>query len=75
MTPEEAWAAFEGLMPAKLVPARRCECGQRVPEEYAIWHAEELHQMRSVFLDLYRRCSAASHGLTNGSEDEDEGGH
>ena len=60
MTPAEAWAAFDGLLPDMIAPARRClACGERVPEEPARWMAEEHAQMRQVFFDLVKRVAAA----------------
>jgi hypothetical protein len=60
VTPAEAWAAFDGLLPDMITPARRClACGERVPEEPARWMKEEHAQMKQVFLDLVRRVAAA----------------
>ena len=42
---------FARSIPRKLVPARRCECGMRVPEEEAVWHREEYRQMEEAFFD------------------------
>jgi hypothetical protein len=47
----EPFDSFALSIPRKLVPARRCECGLRVPEEEAVWHAEELRQMESAYHD------------------------
>jgi hypothetical protein len=52
---ESDWFEFRQSIPRKLVPARRCDCGARVPEEYATWHAEELAQMREAFFDVLKR--------------------
>lgn len=51
---DEAWSRFELSISQKLAPARKCECGQQVPAEDAVWFAEELALMKAAFLNEMR---------------------
>lgn len=67
MTPDQAWREFLLSVPTRIAPACRCEaCGARVPEREAVWHAEELAQMREEFLRALETVRAAQHPSLDG---------